>query len=271
MSRLQTIGDLVTRDPNIDPRKEAAEKERPLDSPSGEEGSTDDGQSTSTPMKETLQTLSKDIQEQKQLGQLIANPLVRQVLDAQSRGEEVEIVPKGKEQERPYVEQRKDNSPPFPSDPESMTNKQVIDFVLSAVPTTIEGMLVEQLGTFQKNQDESLATLKTQVDTIVQDRGVASIEKLKKDYDGVTDDVLQEMLSLHNKVDGALSIDQLFASIKASRGEQVVRKRPVINVESERPTIPPTSRPEPTKLKMGKGTTGFRNTLRTIADKKFSQ
>jgi hypothetical protein len=247
MSRLDSIGEIIARDPNVETKGSS----EPVESESKDSSSGNEPALSS--LNDTLQTLSKDVQEQKQLGQLVADPLVRQILDARAKGLEVEVTPKGSKPSEPTS-----SAPSVPDDFEILTNSQLADYILEAVPHRIEKVLDGQLKAFQSQQDQSLESLKYQVGAMVEERGENALADLRKKYDGITDDVVKDMLELSQKAGGSLTPTQLFYSVKAARNEPVGQKVPSVVIDSERPTVPPTSRPESSDIKMGRGPDGFR-------------
>ena len=159
------------------------------------------------------------------LAKVFANPLVRDVLDAEQRGEEIEIVRKGAHK-KVEMEKTPETIVAAP-DLNSMDNAELTSYLTNhmgqAVKSIVEGSLspmMEKVSALEKN---ALSVAQERVDKQIEDA-----KKLHKDFGA-----MMPAMERLNKVTAGLGVEQLYVLAKAESGGSA---KPDETTASEKPT-----------------------------------
>jgi len=214
-----------------------------------EDPTTEANVPVSEDIKELLTSMNEKVDSQNALAKIMANPAVRQVIEAQERGEEIEIRTKAEEQVSEVP------NPLDMPDFEEMSNAEIVKYMMKVLPTmassqvdpkieNLSGQLKQVLDYIQRNERTSV------------DSEISKVSEKYSDFDRYRPAMHQ--LSMSNP---GLSVEELYLIARARSGDAEV---PNPKMLSEKPTEsavrPLVERPKRT-TPLPQGTPGARQLL----------
>jgi len=190
-------------------------------------------------MASKLSSLEKKVEGTEVVAKLLADPDVRELLEAKQRGEKVRLV-MGEEPAK--IENSIDEA-----DLEAMSNRELAGHILKSLSKNLDGVLVSKLEPLTK----TLKNLESYIGNNEAKTVVQQIEEGRKKYSDFNDYVpaMQEL----NKVNPGLSIEELYLiSRKRKVGPEVA------GLATERPTSSSTKVVEKKRdVPLPRGKAGF--------------
>lgn len=231
-------------------------QESTLSTEQGEDTPPTDSTSEDQIAQRLQQTVQKSMQDSREIGTLLADPLVRDVLKARQEGRDVSLVSKEDQ------EQQKEAEPPTPpEDWEDLNNHQLASAILDQVKHQVGSIVSDKLSDAEGRVGEKLASLQQWVRGNEENRQVKAIEECRKKFSDF-DKFKEKMVDLDKSFgEGKIPVERLYLLAKVESGSPVTPESMIATEKPQHEGIRQVVSLQDRKDPVAPGVKGFRQLL----------